>query len=220
MLSLARGSFRYNLDPKICRFANICKGFGEAVALGMTSWHRGNTHGISTFRLWLKKHLDFHESLHFPKLNISEAGWFERRRKTGNTLRAIFWEMRRLHFTTPGRIRTCDPRFRKPMLYPLSYGGEWPCTPPKCRRQDPKSLLLPHPTNSPDKVKSARYGHNRTPFCSRHQTRMNFQTPTGRQFIESLHSRRFTLVQIVQCRFSTFKWNPNRCQEFALCRVS
>src|SRR5262249_5357511 len=25
--------------------------------------------------------------------------------------------------TTPGRIRTCDPRFRKPMLYPLSYGG-------------------------------------------------------------------------------------------------
>gem|GEM_PF-3623987 len=23
---------------------------------------------------------------------------------------------------TPGRIRTCDPRFRKPMLYPLSYG--------------------------------------------------------------------------------------------------
>jgi hypothetical protein len=26
--------------------------------------------------------------------------------------------------TTPGRIRTCDPRFRKPMLYPLSYGGE------------------------------------------------------------------------------------------------
>ena len=26
--------------------------------------------------------------------------------------------------TTPGRIRTCDPRFRKPMLYPLSYGGK------------------------------------------------------------------------------------------------
>ncbi|MFM2093242.1 MAG: hypothetical protein RIS70_366, partial [Planctomycetota bacterium] len=24
---------------------------------------------------------------------------------------------------TPGRIRTCDPRFRKPVLYPLSYGG-------------------------------------------------------------------------------------------------
>jgi hypothetical protein len=23
----------------------------------------------------------------------------------------------------PGRIRTCDTRFRKPMLYPLSYGG-------------------------------------------------------------------------------------------------
>ena len=23
---------------------------------------------------------------------------------------------------TPGRIRTCDPRFRRPMLYPLSYG--------------------------------------------------------------------------------------------------
>ena len=26
--------------------------------------------------------------------------------------------------TTPGRIRTYDPRFRKPMLYPLSYGGD------------------------------------------------------------------------------------------------
>lgn len=25
--------------------------------------------------------------------------------------------------STPGRIRTCDPRFRKPVLYPLSYGG-------------------------------------------------------------------------------------------------
>ncbi len=23
----------------------------------------------------------------------------------------------------PGRIRTCDTRFRKPLLYPLSYGG-------------------------------------------------------------------------------------------------
>jgi hypothetical protein len=26
---------------------------------------------------------------------------------------------------TPGRIRTYDPRFRKPVLYPLSYGCEW-----------------------------------------------------------------------------------------------
>jgi hypothetical protein len=25
--------------------------------------------------------------------------------------------------TTPDRIRTCDPRFRKPVLYPLSYRG-------------------------------------------------------------------------------------------------
>ena len=24
----------------------------------------------------------------------------------------------------PGRTRTCDLRFRKPLLYPLSYGGE------------------------------------------------------------------------------------------------
>lgn len=28
---------------------------------------------------------------------------------------------RRRH--APGRIRTCDTRFRKPVLYPLSYGG-------------------------------------------------------------------------------------------------
>ncbi len=26
----------------------------------------------------------------------------------------------------PGRIRTCDTRFRKPMLYPLSYEGGAP----------------------------------------------------------------------------------------------
>ena len=26
-------------------------------------------------------------------------------------------------FGAPGRIRTCDPRFRKPTLYPLSYGS-------------------------------------------------------------------------------------------------
>ena len=25
--------------------------------------------------------------------------------------------------SAPGRIRTCDARFRKPTLYPLSYGG-------------------------------------------------------------------------------------------------
>jgi hypothetical protein len=25
--------------------------------------------------------------------------------------------------SAPGRIRTCDTRFRKPVLYPLSYGG-------------------------------------------------------------------------------------------------
>lgn len=26
---------------------------------------------------------------------------------------------------TPGRIRTCDSRFRKAVLYPLSYEGVW-----------------------------------------------------------------------------------------------
>ena len=26
--------------------------------------------------------------------------------------------------SAPGRIRTCDARFRKPTLYPLSYGGQ------------------------------------------------------------------------------------------------
>ena len=27
----------------------------------------------------------------------------------------------------PGRIRTCDARFRKPTLYPLSYGADVLC---------------------------------------------------------------------------------------------
>ncbi len=30
---------------------------------------------------------------------------------------------RALSWGAPGRNRTCDTRFRKPMLYPLSYGG-------------------------------------------------------------------------------------------------
>ena len=25
----------------------------------------------------------------------------------------------------PGKIRTCDTRFRRAVLYPLSYEGEW-----------------------------------------------------------------------------------------------
>jgi len=29
----------------------------------------------------------------------------------------------RVFCSAPGRIRTCDARFRKPTLYPLSYGG-------------------------------------------------------------------------------------------------
>jgi hypothetical protein len=29
----------------------------------------------------------------------------------------------------PGRIRTCDTRFRKPLLYPLSYEGSVPAGP-------------------------------------------------------------------------------------------
>src|SRR5665811_1699653 len=33
----------------------------------------------------------------------------------------------RYFYCAPGMIRTCDTRFRKPMLYPLSYGGSW-CT--------------------------------------------------------------------------------------------
>ncbi len=28
-----------------------------------------------------------------------------------------------IHAGAPGKIRTCDTRFRKPLLYPLSYGG-------------------------------------------------------------------------------------------------
>jgi hypothetical protein len=34
----------------------------------------------------------------------------------------------------PGRIRTCDARFRKPTLYPLSYGGRTAGYPGKHRR--------------------------------------------------------------------------------------
>ena len=29
-----------------------------------------------------------------------------------------------LYAGAPGRDRTCDLRFRKPLLYPLSYGGK------------------------------------------------------------------------------------------------
>jgi hypothetical protein len=36
--------------------------------------------------------------------------------------------------SAPGRIRTCDTRFRKPMLYPLSYGGSSARGRPGCTR--------------------------------------------------------------------------------------
>jgi hypothetical protein len=34
-----------------------------------------------------------------------------------------YTDVLRHHTCAPGRIRTCDTRFRKPLLYPLSYGG-------------------------------------------------------------------------------------------------
>lgn len=38
--------------------------------------------------------------------------------------------MRRIHIThgAPGWDRTSDHRFRRPVLYPLSYGRLWKCT--------------------------------------------------------------------------------------------
>ena len=42
------------------------------------------------------------------------------------TARTVNWQLRAdlwLWLGAPGRIRTCDTRFRKPMLYPLSYEG-------------------------------------------------------------------------------------------------
>src|SRR4051794_27007742 len=36
----------------------------------------------------------------------------------------VVWLLDRIFFGgAPGRTRTCDARFRKPTLYPLSYGG-------------------------------------------------------------------------------------------------
>ena len=46
--------------------------------------------------------------------------------KFRTTLRTTIWLLRAglwLWLGAPGRIRTCDTRFRKPMLYPLSYEG-------------------------------------------------------------------------------------------------
>ena len=47
--------------------------------------------------------------------------------------------------SAPGMIRTCDTRFRKPMLYPLSYGGSG------CKGAGQRVLLLaaPGPLTTP-----------------------------------------------------------------------
>ena len=42
--------------------------------------------------------------------------------RIGRASDAIYQDL----FSAPGRIRTCDARFRKPMLYPLSYGSGTP----------------------------------------------------------------------------------------------
>ena len=44
-------------------------------------------------------------------------------RETGRFAAFISYPLRH-HTGAPGRIRTCDARFRKPTLYPLSYGSK------------------------------------------------------------------------------------------------
>src|SRR5690606_171369 len=45
----------------------------------------------------------------------------------------------------PGRIRTCGTRFRKPLLYPLSYGGVW--VPESTDQPGPRTARLAPPTS-------------------------------------------------------------------------
>src|SRR5579885_2611519 len=52
-----------------------------------------------------------------PKLSPS----LRRPAPQGATKKPQVADLRPLSFSTPGRIRTCDLRFRKPLLYPLSY---------------------------------------------------------------------------------------------------
>ena len=42
----------------------------------------------------------------------------------------------------PGRIRTCDARFRKPTLYPLSYGARKHAIRPRSRRRIPTTAAI------------------------------------------------------------------------------
>jgi hypothetical protein len=52
----------------------------------------------------------------------------------------------------PGRTRTCDARFRKPTLYPLSYGGEYFCQGlrlPKAKPPRGRCTLVPIHLQSP-----------------------------------------------------------------------
>ena len=43
----------------------------------------------------------------------------------------------------PGRTRTCNPRFWRPVLYHLSYGPRWPGAESNCRHHDFQSCALP-----------------------------------------------------------------------------
>ena len=46
-----------------------------------------------------------------------------RRTSTTKTITTAKLHLTRPFIGAPSRIRTCDTRFRKPLLYPLSYGG-------------------------------------------------------------------------------------------------
>lgn len=59
-----------------------------------------------------------------PHRRIQERGGRGLQQTTENKARTHFPASRRIAWhITPDRIRTCDLRFRKPSLYPLSYGG-------------------------------------------------------------------------------------------------
>jgi hypothetical protein len=49
--------------------------------------------------------------------------------------------------SAPGRIRTCGTRFRKPMLYPLSYGGSSAAGRPGCARRGYRAVPAVPPEN-------------------------------------------------------------------------
>ena len=90
----------------------------ELVASNVVFLPSWKEHTISTSTLSIERRPDGVFSAIEQQALIGLLGGY-----SGLTRDAYALDLRQFHSGAPGTTRTCDLRFRKPLLYPLSYGS-------------------------------------------------------------------------------------------------